>query len=535
MNVFNVCGIVLFLGVVSLSGATITPEERHKTDYTTNWTPNETQTYTVSATASGCSFADSKTQASSGATLSSHSSSGASAEKKVTHNDVPNTSAFSFSVFGVLAGSGKGPEVSWSAALQQKFFWLTPLQKIVAEGTEVTVSANGTPTEATWNIGSREWKDWTVSGGEPYKVSSITLNRNMWDKMQWTPSPVPENWKCPTAGVYHINAATTEESGARSAGATVFVIKIITSATDLFGNVEKDNNGANKMAYVHWNIDNDNNATSSQSGKHPDADYLKTSVVSGENDLKSFSLSLYPMLDKGSVEISIGNNGKIWKSAQKGASSGTDSQLLLAAGTTKIWDLSDSTERNEFNSLGTLFMEGIGSGSETLTIKYKDDKGNEVTSDTINYTFIAANCGNQPLLDYRGSYEQAFPLLERCEWSITGSFSNIYNCIAYSVGETDRHYLPTDMDAVGNNNGIFEESDIIDFYKSKGYKQTTAEFATVMYYSKYHGAKKKSCSCGANQWDMWESKAGMASHVLEHRREQLNGATYGKPILYFKK
>ena len=212
MNVFNVCGIVLFLGVVSLSGATITPEERHKTDYTTNWTPNETQTYTVSATASGCSFADSKTQASSGATLSSHSSSGASAEKKVTHNDVPNTSAFSFSVFGVLAGSGKGPEVSWSAALQQKFFWLTPLQKIVAEGTEVTVSANGTPTEATWNIGSREWKDWTVSGGEPYKVSSITLNRNMWDKMQWTPSPVPENWKCPTAGVYHINAATTEES-----------------------------------------------------------------------------------------------------------------------------------------------------------------------------------------------------------------------------------------------------------------------------------------------------------------------------------
>lgn len=224
MNVFNVCGIVLFLGAVSLSGATITSEERHKTDYTTNWTPNETQTYTVSATASGCSFADSKTQASSGATLSSHSSAGASAEKKVTHNDVPNTSAFSFSVFGVLAGSGKGPEVSWSAALQQKFFWLTPLQKIVAEGTEVTVSANGAPTEATWSIGSREWKDWTVSGSEPYKVSSITLNRNMWDKMQWTPSPVPENWKCPTAGVYHINAATTEESGARSAGATITVL-----------------------------------------------------------------------------------------------------------------------------------------------------------------------------------------------------------------------------------------------------------------------------------------------------------------------
>ena len=226
MNVIRVCSIILFLVGISLSGATITPEDRYKTDYTTNWTPDGTQTYTVSASASGCSFADSKTQASSGATVTNHSSSGASAEKNVTHSDVPNTSAFSFSVFGVLAGSGKGSEVTWSATLQQKFFWLTPQEKIVAEGTPVTVSANGTPTESKWNINNKEWKDWTASGCESYKTSSITLNRNMWDKMQWTPSNVSTNWRCPPAGIYNISATTTETSPntPRSANATITVL-----------------------------------------------------------------------------------------------------------------------------------------------------------------------------------------------------------------------------------------------------------------------------------------------------------------------
>ena len=90
------------------------------------------------------------------------------------------------------------------------------------------------------------------------------------------------------------------------------------------------------------------------------------------------------------------------------------------------------------------------------------------------------------------------------------------------------------MDAAGNNNGIFESSDVVAFYNSKGYEQTTASLATIMYYENYHAAKKKSCSCGAGKWDMWESKAGTSSQVLEHRRDQLNGSTYGLPTLYFK-
>ena len=212
-----------------LFGATIEPgdsSKRHKTDYVQNWDSKETQTYTVSASASGCSFVDSKTKASEDAILKTHSSTSASAEKRIEHTDVPNTSAFGFSVSGVLAGSGSGNEVTWSVTLQQKFFWLEPMEKIVSEGTAVTIEAKGVPTESTWNINNAVWKNHNVSNSAPYKTSSITLNRDMWDKMKWTPSSVPNSWKCPPAGVYNISATTTEESEARSSNATIYVIKL---------------------------------------------------------------------------------------------------------------------------------------------------------------------------------------------------------------------------------------------------------------------------------------------------------------------
>lgn len=550
-------GSIVMLECMALFGATIEPgdsSKRHKTDYVTDWTPQETQTYTVSASASGCSFVDSKTKASGGAILKSHSSSSASAEKNIEHTETPNASAFGFSVSGVLAGSGNGGEVTWSVTLQQKFFWLTVAPSIIVKaGTAITVTANGAPTESKWNINNKEWKDWTASNSEPYKASSITLNRNMWDKMKWTPTDVSTNWLCPPAGIYNIFATTTEESGARSAGATVFVMKIITSATDLFGPVEKNNDGTNKTAYVHWNIDNDNNATSSQSGKHPDADYLKTSaIVSGENDLKSFSFSLYPTLDKGIVEISIGNNGKVWKNAEKGASSGTNSQLLLAAGAIKIWDLSDSTQRNEFNSLGTLFMEGVGGGNETFTVKYKDDKGVEIVSDSINYTFIAANCGNQPTKELKTNDFARLDLVG-CEWSVLSSTRTwTYNCIAWSVGENNVWYNSEGADTgtyivngesvyvvniakdYGNKDGTFNNNKIIDFYQKKGYDLIEgANNADVVYYSGYHGAKKRNCSCGSGKWLMFESKCGSMGRV-EHPYDKIGGI-YGNPALYWKK
>ena len=558
---------MLILTIMSAHAATITPNDRYKTEYTTSWTKpakeGDKQTYTVGASASGCSFITSSISAGGGAILTSPDKSAenpptlvgsASAKKDVVHTDAPNAKNFTFWVEGNLTtGGNAGSPLHWKVTLEQKFFWLTPQEKIVAEGTPVTVTANGAPTESRWNVNNKEWKDWTASNSEPYKVSSITLNRNMWDKMKWTPTDVSTNWLCPPAGIYNIFATTTEESGARSAGATVFVMKIITSATDLFGPVEKNSDGTNKTAYVHWNIDNDNNATSSQSGKHPDADYLKTSaIVSGENDLKSFSFSLYPTLDKGIVEISIGNNGKVWKNAEKGASSGTNSQLLLAAGAIKIWDLSDSTQRNEFNSLGTLFMEGVGGGNETFTVKYKDDKGVEIVSDSINYTFIAANCGNQPTKELKTNDFARLDLVG-CEWSVLSSTRTwTYNCIAWSVGENNVWYNSEGADTgtyivngesvyvvniakdYGNKDGTFNNNKIIDFYQKKGYDLIEgANNADVVYYSGYHGAKKRNCSCGSGKCLMFESKCGSMGRV-EHPYDKIGGI-YGNPALYWKK
>ena len=454
--------------------------------------------------------------------------------------------------FGGGAGAGGSP-ATWGAYVRNKYFWLEPIEKIVAEGTAVTITANGVSAESTWTVNNKVWKDWRDPNSSAYTTSAISLNRDMWDKMQWTPTDVSTNWLCPPAGIYNIFASTTEESGARSAGATVFVMKIITSATDLFGPVEKNSDGTNKTAYVHWNIDNDNNATSSQSGKHPDADYLKTSaIVSGENDLKSFSFSLYPTLDKGIVEISIGNNGKVWKNAEKGASSGTNSQLLLAAGAIKIWDLSDSTQRNEFNSLGTLFMEGVGGGNETFTVKYKDDKGVEIVSDSINYTFIAANCGNQPTKELKTNDFARLDLVG-CEWSVLSSTRTwTYNCIAWSVGENNVWYNSEGADTgtyivngesvyvvniakdYGNKDGTFNNNKIIDFYQKKGYDLIEgANNADVVYYSGYHGAKKRNCSCGSGKWLMFESKCGSMGRV-EHPYDKIGGI-YGNPALYWKK
>jgi hypothetical protein len=143
---------------------------RHKTDYVANWSANETQKYTVSASASGCSFVDSKTKAEGGATLGSHSSSHANAEKNITHTDESNTSEFGFSVSGVLDGSGDGGEVTWSVTMQQRFFWLeSSPSNIVKAGTAVTISAHGNPTQSTWTINSSAAKLSSIPSAIPVR------------------------------------------------------------------------------------------------------------------------------------------------------------------------------------------------------------------------------------------------------------------------------------------------------------------------------------------------------------------------------
>ena len=73
------------------------------------------------------------------------------------------------------------------------------------------------------------------------------------------------------------------------------------------------------------------------------------------------------------------------------------------------------------------------------------------------------------------------------------------------------------------------------FYAAKGYLPTgtDAKNADVMFYSGFHGARKKNCLCQTILQPVFESKCGEGPKI-EHLCSQLNGMTYGTPIRFYK-
>lgn len=318
---------------------------------------------------------------------------------------------------------------------------------------------------------------------------------------------------------------------------TVFRINL--KAVDLDGIVD-ENKEENPGAYIHYNIDNDNLNTNQNGDSIADKD--ETNTVTDENDLKSLKIEFKPSIsfEKGKVRLN-GGLSKIWISSLKGNTSDYFQQ--------KTWDLSDANQRNEFNTQrANLWVEGYQSGTSNISVEYENENGVLASSDVVKYTFIAATCGRQPNPQERISAELTWPNLIHCEWSITGEATNIYNCIAWSVGITNKWIgmigPPNDpyelgdefMDRdYGDNDGVFEPSDVDAFYNEKGYVTASGpNDADVMYYSGFHGAKKKNCNCGDNKWIMFESKCGDWARI-EHVYNQLDGSGYGNPIKYYKK
>jgi len=217
----------------------------------------------------------------------------------------------------------------------------------------------------------------------------------------------------------------------------VTVLNLLT-AWDLDGLVA-DEDEDDPGAFIHFNVDNDNASDNKVGGaKHPGGDYLETGPVAGENDLKGVKMcvgSATPV--QGVMTLSRSAGIRVWKSGTKGAA-----HAVLVGVDQKSWDLSDADERNAFNAVkNDLFVEGVAGGSASLQLTYAPPGGQAPISDTIHYTCIAADCGNQPLTGRRQFFQAAFPgSLKHCEWSITGNASSQYNCISYSVGITDYYY-----------------------------------------------------------------------------------------------
>ncbi|MCX8109439.1 MAG: HYR domain-containing protein, partial [Verrucomicrobiae bacterium] len=355
-----------------------------------------------------------------------------------------------------------------------------------------------------------------------------------------------------------VTCTATDSSGNPShCTFTVTVLKVDLTAADLDGTVAEANEDS-PGAFVHWNLDNDDSSdNTSGAPKRPGADYLQTGAakVTGENDLKSLAMALQPDMSQGTVVLTIGNaKAKIWKDYEKGSAN-----LVLAGPGDKTWDLSDAAQKVEFVSLcSDLRVEGVDAGTCNIKLAYKNTSGTEVCSDTVKYTFIAADCGNQPTTtgnpSQRGRFEGTFPLM-RCEWSVTHTNypNTMYNCIAWSVDETGFWYEPEYIDVhYGNNDGIFDNSDMDAFYLAKkGWRPTASgpSDAQAMYYPLpnpwnygagapfptpgYHAARKKGCSDGSGKWIMFESKCG-AGERIEHVWDQLNGSAYGSPARFYK-
>ena len=201
-----------------------------------------------------------------------------------------------------------------------------------------------------------------------------------------------------------------------------------------------------------------------------------------------------------------------------------------------------------------------------MELQYIDPLGSWIKpKEVIKYKFIAANCGDQPTTtgspSQRARIEGWFPLLIRCEWSITASSTPVYNCIAFSAGLTDRwveqtiyvpgmgyvnelwidgvHYVSIDK-MYGDGDDIFEMNDLDSFYATVAGLTPTATDQTdaiVMYYNGYHAARKKGCNCGLGKWIMYESKCGRWERI-EHVYNQLDNssvdANYGTRSRYYK-
>jgi hypothetical protein len=326
--------------------------------------------------------------------------------------------------------------------------------------------------------------------------------------------------------------------------------------------------------YVHFNVDNDNLNTTD--GKKPGdmgyddtkpsvADYTEVAFVKDENDLKELKLRLtgHPVPRIGTVTLKRSNEKlRVWRYATKGLE-GQDiaGAKVLVEADEKVWDLSNNASRDDFLAVsgGSLWVEGYGSakeGTASLTLTWDSGLpsvhpggGTLKYTAEVKYHFFAAVAGRQPTPKERKDLGDAFSKLVHGEWSVLGNETPVYNCIAWTVGEQNVNYWrlihqPPGVIGIdrifGNNNGIWEDFDIDEFYRKKtgwrniqGADVSAPKAAEAMYYPGFHAARNRKELLADGQLIMYSSKVGQGP-LIEHVWNQLNDSIYGNPRRYYK-
>lgn len=115
---------------------------------------------------------------------------------------------------------------------------------------------------------------------------------------------------------------------------------------------------------------------------------------------------------------------------------------------------------------------------------------------------------------------------------IAGRRTKAYNCIARSIGVTDR-WVWNEVDL--NDNGEASFSEFIKFYDMHGYKPTSnPNAAMVAMYGVMNGIKIEVKHAARKVNGQWESKMGQGDTIRHHDPDIFSGTSYGELLVFFE-
>ena len=293
---------------------------------------------------------------------------------------------------------------------------------------------------------------------------------------------------------------------------------------------------------IHFNIDND--------VRDNNSDFWVTRPTPQEdNDLLPMTFELYPanvfMGNSSVLEIEVtGAGARLWSDQHK-------SILYSSSGNNYIYSNNDLYSIENI----TFYVEAIVLGASYIKVYIN---GEQIDS-SMRYNAYAVTEGKQPTWLQQSILE--YQTLIGCEWSLIFPLfdivsSYLHSSLAYAVDPgcqtfgvpfivqetTPRTYSNTilissnyfgaaadytNVDAFGNNDGLFDINDVIAYFEStiwpinydlSGYSSN----GDIIYYSEFHAARKHSnCSGARPSWHMYKSKY-TAGTIFIYRDYQLN-------------
>lgn len=215
--------------------------------------------------------------------------------------------------------------------------------------------------------------------------------------------------------------------------------------------LENDEESIGSYLLVNWD-DDDGDGEINAAGKGwtslPKPDFDESTAITDEDNLAQLKPNLEPMSDTGTVELEVSgvdaSKVKLWEKKTK------ETEVILTSNK-KAWDLSNSTQKSEFEAFiaNSFWIEGVEEGSTeravTFTLRYKDSDGTEICNDVNKATIVMLNLGNVV-----GREVNSDALAERGHTSIVGRYNGV--CMKASLTNAS-HYTLYESDGSDNWGG----------------------------------------------------------------------------------